>query len=168
MNKYQISFIYSNIIKYQILFITEKVHKSRQGTQKKGRNLQKRTHRISGLWKDLWTRGTHRDCYAEMRWFLRCKKNNTRTHFFYMCFTCVLITRVFDPKIRVQRDTPGSAQIGRDLRGRPSRAGGPRDTNHLSKKKVWQQQPAEHQDWEFIDLSDLSADYEYKSIYIMH
>lgn len=42
--KYQ---IYSNIIKYQILFITEKVPKSRQGTQ--GRDgTSTRTHRISG------------------------------------------------------------------------------------------------------------------------
>jgi hypothetical protein len=90
-------------------------------------------------------------------------KKTTPGHIF---FTCVL--RVFCPCVWPKkgfRSAPGSAQIGRDLRGRLSRAGGPRDTNHLSKKKgVWQQQPAEHQDWEFIDLSDLSADYEYKSI----
>ena len=169
VNKYQISFIYSNIIKYQILFITEKVHKSRQGTQKKGRNLQKRTHRISGLWKDLWTRGTHRDCYAEMRWFLRCKKNNTRTHFFlhvfYVCFNypCVWPKNTGSeryPRICADRPRPPGATV--------QSWGAKGHQPFIQKKRVWQQQPAEHQDWEFIDLSDLSADYEYKSIYIMH
>jgi hypothetical protein len=75
-------------------------------------------HGLTGSLDKGSLKGTHRDCYApEMRWFLICKKNNTRTHFFYMCFTCVLPVcltqkRVqIGPRICADRPRPPGATV---------------------------------------------------------